>query len=66
VKTKEPREKPKGNKAMKIREYFTPTSIIEHAKRSGCYDKLLETDVSISYRVFKDKQTVILHIYYKK
>ena len=50
---------------MKIRPYFNPTSIIEMAKRSGYYDKLIETDISISYRVFKNKQTDILHIYYK-
>ena len=50
---------------MKIRPYFNRTSIIEMAKRSGYYDKIVETDISISYRVFKNKQTYILHIYYK-
>lgn len=53
-------------KTMKIRPYFNPTSIIEMAKRSGYLDKIIETDISISYRVFKNKQTDILHIYYKK
>ena len=53
-------------KAMKIRPYFNPTSIIEMAKRSGYFEKIIETDISISYRVFKNKQTDILHIYYKK
>ena len=50
---------------MKIRPYFNRTSIIEMAKRGGYYDKIVETDISISYRVFKNKQTDILHIYYK-
>ena len=50
---------------MKIREYFNETSIVDMAKRSGYFDKLIFTDISISYRIFKNKQTEILHIYYK-
>jgi len=49
---------------MKIRPYYNEISLVEMAKRSGYFDKLLYTDVSISYRVFENKQTKFLHIYY--
>lgn len=50
---------------MKIIEYKTPTDIILKSKLMNKYFDIIETEVSISFMVFKNKITSELHIYKK-
>ena len=50
---------------MKIIEYKTPTDITLKSKLLNKYFDIIETEISISFRVFKNKKTSELHIYKK-
>lgn len=48
---------------MKIRKYNTLDAITKEANQQG--KELFETNVSYSFRIFINKQTTFLHIFYK-
>jgi hypothetical protein len=48
---------------MTIRKYSSLDAITKEAAKISI--ELLETSVSYSFRIFKNKQTTFLHIYYK-
>ena len=48
---------------MKIRKYNTLDAITKEANQQG--KELFETNVSYSFRIFVNKQTTFLHIFYK-
>lgn len=50
---------------MKIVKYDNPTTIILEAKKRNKYFDIIETEVSISFRIFENKKTKELHIYHK-
>lgn len=48
---------------MQIRKYSSLDAIKKEAAKIGI--ELLETTVSYSFRIFENKQTTFLHIFYK-
>ncbi len=48
---------------MKIRQYKSKDAIQKEADKINV--ELFETPISSSFRIFKNKQTTFLHIFYK-
>jgi chloramphenicol O-acetyltransferase len=50
---------------MRIIKYDNPTTFYNMAKKLNKYFDVIETEVSMSFRIFENKNTKELHIYHK-